>query len=249
MDAGARPIHVLHDAATLATLIGDVPSSCDGLVLAVPPTSPPIAAVVGGNPLADDWLLDLELPSSRVVLWSGTLAEGLFDDDPRTWMRSGHDAFRRFCDAAAPTLVARGMTLAFRPHARHILSDVQGCLDFLRGREGQPFELALAPADLLTAEMLPAAEDHLIRIYETLGPRAALVLLTDRAAAAGESPRPVRDGTPHADLVRRLLRTCVPATTPLVLLPERLAEQRDWLARPAPEFSASDPAVRGGRAG
>lgn len=230
-----NPILVRHDAATVARLVGVEHPCCDGLLLAMPPVGPPFAAVAEGNPLAPDWLFDVDVPAERILMRSGTLADEPFGDDPRTWMRPGHEAFRAFCDAAAPTLRLRGKRIAFRPHARHVLNDVQGCLNFLRTREGQPFEIVLAPADLLTAEMLRDAEDHLTRILETLGSRASAVLLTDAAPTSEVPDAPLREvplgeGVLPAAAYRRLIRACVPPTTPIVLLPSRLADQRAWLA-------------------
>lgn len=198
----------------------------------------PVASFVDGNPLADDWLLDLEVPGDVIITWSGTLASTLFGDDPRTWMRAGHDAFRAYCDSAAPTLVAQERRIAFRAHARHVLSDVQGCLNFLRMREGQPFDLAFAPADLLTPDMLPNAEDHLTRAFEALGSRAKVVLLHDALPSDGDDgelpilPVPLGRGVLPGDVLRRLVAEFVPASTPILLLPEGPAAQIEWLRQP-----------------
>ena len=35
-----------------------------------------IATILPGNPLADDWVMPLDLPGDLMVAWSGTLAEG-----------------------------------------------------------------------------------------------------------------------------------------------------------------------------
>jgi len=110
----------------------------------------------------------------RLVAWSGTLAEGLFDADPRTWMAPGHDAFAAFCDAIVDPLRAHGVRLCFRPHARHVLSDVPSSVSFLRERAAAPFEVALAPATMLTPSMLDMLDDHLRRMFETLGGEAAM---------------------------------------------------------------------------
>lgn len=234
---GGRPIHVLHDARALARLVGDSHPCCTSVALPYPLAGAgvaPIASFVDGNPLSSDWLLDLEVPGDRIVLWSGTLSDELFGDEPRTWMRPGQEAFRSFCDAAAPTLVARGRRIAFRPHARHVLSDVQGCLNFVMARDGQPFDLALGPSDLLTPDMFRHASEHLERAFEALGARAAMILLHDVTlpdrAEGGLSPVPLGRGSlPRQDVVR-LLAAHVPPRTPVVLLPSALEEQLRWLA-------------------
>ena len=232
---GTRPVYVQHDAALLARLVGAGHPCCQGVILPFPMPAPGamevFASFADGNPLAADWLLDLDIPGERIVAWSGTMSDELFGDDPRTWMPAGQEAFRQFCDSAAPTLLLRGRRLAFRPHARHVLSDVQSSLTFLRTRAGQPFEILLAPADLLTPALLADAEDHLTRAFEALGPRASGVLLQD-AVVEGDRLRPVPlgEGLLPAAPLRALLDRCVPADTPIILSPARLDAQLRWLA-------------------
>jgi hypothetical protein len=232
-----RPIFVRHDAQALARLVGATHPCCHAVALGYPDASKVLASEDDGNPLHPAWLLDLEVPGERIITWSGTLADDLFGDDPRTWMRAGQDAFRGLCDTAAPTLLRVGKRIAFRPHVRHVLSDVQGCLNFLRHRSGQPFEIAFAPADLLTAAMLPDAEDHLTRSFEALGPLASMLLLHDILPADSDDPTqpplravPLGHGRLPGKLLRELLRRCVPASTPIALLPRAVAEQREWLS-------------------
>lgn len=156
-----------------------------------------IASILPGNPLADDWVMPLDLPGDLLVAWSGTLASpeaGLFADEPRTWMGDGHARFEAFCDGIRDALVSSGRRLCFRPHARHVLSDPQGTLDFLRRREGEPFGLALSPADLLTTDMAVDAEDHFTRILDFMVPRADLLLLADAQVPdqPGDEPTPLQ---------------------------------------------------------
>ena len=224
-------LYVHHDAKALARLVGATSPCCEGVFVGHGANAGrALASFADGNPLADDWALDIELPGERIVCWSGTLAESLFGDEPRTWMREGHAAFRDFCDAAAPTLLAQRRTLAFRPHARHVLSDVQGCVNFLRERDGQPFDIAVGPADLLTPSMLGDIEDHLRRIIPGLAARSAMFLLHD-AVVDGDllRPAPLGEGVLPRDLVCSLLSDHAPADLPIVLLPQRLEQQLAWL--------------------
>ena len=141
-----------------------------------------------------------------------------------------------FCDAIREPLSASGNRLCFRPHARHVLSDPQGTLDFLRRREGEPFGLALAPVDLLLPSMLADAEDHFIRILESMVPRADLLLLTDAAAAANGDPEddesmvatPLGDGVLPAELIMDAINTRLPASTPVVVAARDLATVTSW---------------------
>lgn len=174
------------DTAT-ARAVG-VPDAVFDLVVPQGLAGGAIATILPGNPLADDWVMPLDLPGDLMVAWSGTLAEGedaLFADEPRTWMGEGHARFEAFCDSIRDALASSGRRLCFRPHARHVLSDPQGTLDFLRRREGEPFGLALSPADLLTTDMVADAEDHFTRILDFMTPRADLLLLADARVPAG----------------------------------------------------------------
>lgn len=156
----------------------------------------------------------------RLLSWSGTLAPSLFQADPRTWMAPGRQALDALCDRIGPILLQRRWTLCFQPHARHVLSDVRSCREFLAQRIGQPFELALSPATMLERSMLPAIDDHLERLFEGLGPSAALIILEDVLEEADENGLPRRDdygrGLLPRALVAELLRRHVPADVPVV---------------------------------
>jgi hypothetical protein len=224
-------IYLHHDAKALARLVGATHPCCEGIFIGHGPLAGrALASFADGNPLSEEWMLDIELPGERIVCWSGTLASELFGDEPRTWMGDGHQAFRQFCDSAAPTLLAQRRTLAFRPHARHVLSDVQGCVNLLRERDGQPFEIAVGPVDLLTPGMLGDIEDHLRRIIPILAPRATMFLLHD-GVIDGENLRsvPLGQGLLPRDLLRGLLRDYAPADLPIVLVPREIERQLEWL--------------------
>ncbi len=188
-----------------------------------------VAALVEGNPLAEPdaaaWAeravaAAAGVPGRRVVAWSGTLAsKGLFERDPRTWMRPGHEALRSFCDSVRGALLHSGTRLALRPHARHVLSDPASCQRFLDETPGGPFELALAPASLLEPALLDAAEDHLERAFSLLAGRAALILLHDVSVRGDDLvPVPLGEGVLPPDAMQRLVAAHVPEQTPVVLL-------------------------------
>src|SRR5262249_24375056 len=93
------------------------------------------AQVLPENPLSDAGLTIPDAPiAPRLVVWSGTLAESLFGDDPRTWGSRGWSALGAMCDAVAPRLAERKLTLLFLTCARHVLSDAPSCIRFLRER-------------------------------------------------------------------------------------------------------------------
>ena len=121
-----RPIHLLHDAAALARMLALEAPCCAQIAMSAAGTSAtgtPTAwgAFLDANPLGDAWIADTELPARRIVSYSGTLADTPFGDDPRTWMKAGHERFRAFCDEVEPSLRAHGRTLCFRPHHPHRL--------------------------------------------------------------------------------------------------------------------------------
>lgn len=233
-------LYVLRDRQTLAAITAE-PPACDGVLMRFGQPDDVLASFLDANPLGDGWLYDTDLPGSRVLGWSGTLGEKLFQQHPATWLRPGHEALTRFCDEIAPQLEAAGVTLCLRPHARHVLSDPQSCLHFLREHAGQPFEIALAPAEFLEANMLDRAEDHLTRAFEALGSQAAMVLLQDvKASGASDDVEfvPLGEGVLSRDLIHDLMQAYVPAETPIALtIADDLESQRAWLGAATP----SDP--------
>ena len=138
----------------------------------------------------------------RVVAWSGTVAERFFEADPRTWGPRGQEGLKSRCDGLVHELVESGITLALRPHARHVLADAHRCGLFLAWREGQPFELLLDPASLLTAGMLEKSEDHLTRTFEILGGRPGVcgVVLANVRAPKVEAGEAGPDSGPPLEL-------------------------------------------------
>ena len=228
-----RPVHLLHDAAALARMLSLETPCCAQIAmptnLATGAAPAAWGAFIDQNPLAGNWVADAEAPSRRIVSYSGTLADEPFGDDPRTWMRAGHERFKAFCDEIEPALRAHGRTLCFRPHHRHVLGDVHASVKFLRDRAGGPFEILLSPGELLAPSMLAQAEDHLTRAFAHLGPVASGVLLTDAAQGTDEgllAPARLGEGALPKPLLARLLAEFVPAETPVILLPGAVDAQR-----------------------
>lgn len=174
----------------------------------------------------------------RTVAWSGWMADDadpaqdLFPRDYRTWTPEAWSALAAACDRLGPALTEQGGHLLLRPHARQILSDPQACLSFLKDREGQPFRILVDPAAMLTPDMLPAAEDHLARIFGALAthPAAAAVLLSNVAEGPDDSlrPAPLHQGLIPTDLILAAWRRAGPA--PVVLLEEQWEGQRALLS-------------------
>jgi hypothetical protein len=225
-------LYVEQDAKTMARLAGAQPPLCDGLIVRLGRPDDVLAASLRSNPLADNWLWDLEIPTRRIVTYSGTLAPELFDRHPANWMTAGRTALQRLVDQIVPQLRRHDMRLCLQPHSRHILSDAQTCAKFLDRAEGQPLEIALAPASLLEPGMLPAADDHLRRAFEMLGQRCAMVILHDVVLSHdGDAlvPAPLGSGLLPRDAVLAGLRTFLPTDVPVVIGPQELATQLQWL--------------------
>lgn len=115
----------------------------------------------------------------RIVAWSGTLGDSLFEPQPMNWMQAGQSAFSQAIDSLTQPLETNGSTLLIRPHARHVLNDIPGTLRFVREHSGQPFGIAFDPAALLEPSMLDRIEEHVTRSFEALGPIAAVIVIRD----------------------------------------------------------------------
>lgn len=172
-------------------------------------TVSPWARQLDTNPLRspDDFLFDLR-DHPRTSAWTGTFATELFGDEPKTWGPAGWASFEQLCERAEPMLVNAGRELCWRPHARHVLSDIPSCRRFLARWAGsdRPMRLVLDPASMLTDSMLPDASDHVARVLESLLGETGVAAVLLPCDAAG-SPRPAwiegADGLipPHIPIV------------------------------------------------
>lgn len=124
------------------------------------------AAVWGGNLVAGELPgageLDAQVP--RWVVWSGTPAEGLFDESPFIW---GMPAWGKFeAGLRRVAAMAAGKKVLVRPHARHVMSDLPSCLRVLGRTSVENARVLLDPGAMLTDDMKKNAEDHVTRILE-----------------------------------------------------------------------------------
>ena len=192
-----------------------------------------IATVLPGSPLDEGWFFPVDLPGRRLVAWSGGLGPGLFDDEPRTWMGEGHERLERLCDEIREPLKDADARLCFRPHARHVLSDPQGTLDFLRRREEEPFGLALSPADLLLPDMLESAEDHFERILQFMVPRCDFLVAADAAPDPADpdgllKPCRLGEGVLPAARLMQAIDEALTEDAWVVVHPADLATMTEW---------------------
>lgn len=232
-------LHALHDAGVVARLAGADPPLCESLALSVEDPSEVLFAFVGDNPLSPDWLVDLDLPGERIACWSGTLdhdsvaAGDLFAACPHNWMHPGPEALSNLLDSIIPGLEKNDRRLCLFPHARHVLSDVQGSINLLRKRRNTPIEVALTPSSMLTPSMLDSLEDHLERSFGTLAGESPLLFLHDVVIDEADErllPVPLGSGILDRETVLEAVRAHWPREKPIVVLGEALAEQTAWLA-------------------
>ncbi len=104
-------------------------------------------------------------PAGPVCVWAGTTADEPFGIDPRAWMpRARAELFerlRQLCQLAS----AQAREVWMRPHARHAVGDLPIIAKWCIEPPAANFRVLLDPCSLLTAQMLPLAEDHLGRIF------------------------------------------------------------------------------------
>lgn len=159
--------------------------------------------------------------------WAGDqprAGEGVFASSFETWGPIGRGLWADVLEGLAGT----GRVVRLRPHARHLLSDPQGCLNLLRERGTQgsrgPFEVILEPAALLTADMLETAADHVDRALEALLGRSDVpaVVLSDAELVESEAGPELRLVPPGAEggvlgeaLLRKLAGAAVEAGKPV----------------------------------
>ena len=161
---------------------------------------------------------------TTILAWSGNLSPHFFESLPMTWLRPGREAFNGVLEKVTPLLKEKGVTLCFRPCARHVLSDPQSCMQFLLAHEDAPLAIALDPAAMFETSMLNTPEDHLVRMFETLGDRCAAAVLSDVPDPGAEDEpthfeRPLQLGVGRlpVETIQALLDRTVPASIPVMM--------------------------------
>lgn len=172
----------------------------------------------------------------RVIAWSGWLPAdaapqaGVFPRNFRTWTPEAWETFEKVVANIGPALAAKKMSLLLRPHARHVLSDAQGCRQYME-RAPEGVNLLLDPASMLTPDMLPDAEDHLARTLDALAahPKTAGIVLCNVRRVPGDdsalAPSPLHAGEIDPAMFRGLVAEFAPKSLPAVVLEEQLPRQ------------------------
>lgn len=166
--------------------------------------------------------------TGKVIMWSGGLdEEAPFARDPRAWSPAALDAL--VAHAQSHLRTHSDSTLILRPHARHILGDLNRCNRYTRDHghaARQSLGFALDPASLLEPSMLPSAHDHLARSFATLAKRSDLLILTgllppdpewsDDPDASPLQACPCNTGVLDPVLIGDLIREHCPIELPLL---------------------------------
>lgn len=165
--------------------------------------------------------------NERLIAWAGWLDDskadpsmGRFDPDFNVWSPAGWQALRDGVAAAADSLRKHDATLCLRPHSGCVLSDPQGCLNFLRDDPPERVEILLDPVAMLTPDMLDKAEDHLGRAFEALGDQARVAGCVLAAAAEADGRvvhRPLAEHPGFAALITGLWKSSPLAGRPLLV--------------------------------
>ncbi len=204
-----------------------------GVIKSINDARETFAIVHGGNPFNTQWQLPALVPGlQRIMTWSGTLADDLFEGHPGNWMMAGAAALQQRTQQNLAELPDRNCRWCIRPHCRHVLSDVPSCRQFALDHAGQPIDLVLDPVSMLEPTMLSGLDEHLLRMFETLGPSAAAVFIGDAALdESGTALQSVYPGSGAVSpaLVRDLLSQYVPNSTPIVIVEGQLDAVRSWL--------------------
>lgn len=118
------------------------------------------------------------------------------DDDGPAWLPGARVRFEQFCDGLGAAVEgAEGFTPVIWPLASGTVSDVPSLGAFLRKRPNWRF--ILDPAGMLTPDMLPLADDHLMRIFEGLREHSQLCgLVAGEPRVVGERVVADANGAP-----------------------------------------------------
>jgi sugar phosphate isomerase/epimerase len=182
--------------------------------------------------------LDL-LGARRVVFWSGTHADTLFDDHADNRQEHSLDMLRDFLDDVVASTRARRYSLVIEPYKAHVLQTAEAVVAFhdtLAPATAERVEYVLDAPNLITEEQYPQRDDVAERICRVLGPYAGVAHLKDCIMPPdGEEalPGPGQGRLDYARYVQAIMRN-VNDDVPAIVkgaAPSELAAVRDFLLR------------------
>ena len=226
-------LYLQQDSDVLASITGAARLPCDSIVLRMGRPDIVLGCVLVDNPMHENWMVDPDLPGDRLFCYSGTLADGEdpFIGDMRNWTPGGLEALQELIERIQPALETQDRSICLRPHAQGILSDVPGCRKFMETAPPR-VELCVDPIGMLTAEMLPDADEHVARIIEGTSDIASMFMLRDCRLSDTDDlvhACPLGDGLLSRDVVMSTFNARIDPGLPVVITPERIEQQVQWL--------------------
>jgi sugar phosphate isomerase/epimerase len=205
------------------------------------PLSPDRPAIMGGT--RADLALILQsldiIGARRVVFWSGTHAQSLYDDHPDNTLPASQDALRDFLTEIVGSTRARHYYLCLEPWHTHVLRDEETILRFhdsLSPQVQERVRYVLDAPSLITPGRYEQCDKAAESICRAVGPLAGLVHLRDILMPPdGESsmPGPCQGKLNYEAYLEQILGNVeadVPAIVRNIAIPE-FPEVRDRLLR------------------
>lgn len=182
--------------------------------------------------------LDL-LGARRVVFWSGTHADTLFDDHPDNLQEHSLDMLRDFLDDVVASTRARRYELVIEPYKTHVLRTAQAAVEFHNGlapATAEKIRYVLDAPNLITADQYPHKDDLAEAICSALGPYAGVAHLKDCIMPPdGEEalPGPGQGRLDYPRYVQAIIQNVMDDVPAIVkgAAPSELASVRDFLLR------------------
>lgn len=159
-------------------------------------------------------------PAERIqVFRSGWMWSDLASS---SWLPRHRLTFERSAVAVAKAAGALGVRCVLYPQALDVISDLPSLLHFLQTSGGKHWSLLVDPTGMLTAEMIPSAEEHLARLMDgllNLEQTWAIVLRDTTATPTGLHPAPLSNtGLVTQPLLAAWKRAARAKDLPIVLL-------------------------------
>ncbi|MGC8667927.1 MAG: sugar phosphate isomerase/epimerase family protein [Chthonomonadales bacterium] len=182
--------------------------------------------------------LDL-LGARRVVFWSGTHADTLFDDHPDNLQVHSLDMLRDFLDDLVASTRARRYELVIEPYKTHILRTARAIVEFhnsLPPATAERVQYVLDAPNLITAQDYSHRDDVAEDICRTLGPYAGVAHLKDCIMPPDGEEALLGPGQGRLDYpryVQAILQNVADEVPAIVkgAAPAELANVRDFLLR------------------
>lgn len=175
----------------------------------------------------------------RVVFWSGTHADTVFEEHPKNADEANLDILREFLEEIVDTTSARHYFLVIEPWYTHVLSSEERILDFhdsLDPDVAEHVRYVLDAPNLLSPARYPERNRHIDSICRAVGPLAGVIHLKDCIMPPdGEAglPGPGQGALDYPAYMQALLQNAAPDAPAIVknVPAAEYAAIRDYLLR------------------